>query len=249
MSWLRAFEHANDIWGDTPPQLEEGSLETPSDDNLLPIFGTLDDMPLFPDESASLTANNSWSKEEDDLLVSLAQLHRKNWTVIERHFPNKPPGTAQKRWETKHDPSTRRYQWTAEEDQVVLDLYRDRGACWKLMAERLPGRAAESIKNRFYRAIKKRLTSCEKEQLSRGINSKKSKGKNEHNQDHALKTAETNDLNKISMQRLEKFDEMDSDERRETINDLYEKMSAIEAFISKTKHDIKSLKDKKSNHN
>ena len=183
------------------------------------------------------------------MLVSLAHLHRQNWTVIERHFPNKPPGTAQKRWQTKHDPNNRRYQWTAEEDQVVLDLYRDHGACWKLMAERLPGRAAESIKNRFYRAIKKRLTSFERDELTHSITMRKSKAKNEHNQDHAQKTVEPLDLKKVGLQDLGNFAEMGSEERRRAVKDLYEKMSAIEAFISKTKHDIRSLKDKQSHHN
>lgn len=47
--------------------------------------------------------------------------------------------------------------WTEEEDNLILDMHLKFGGNWKKIADALPGRPADAIKNRYYSTLKKRL--------------------------------------------------------------------------------------------
>lgn len=52
-------------------------------------------------------------------------------------------------------PDVKRGDWTAEEDATILRLYHQFGPKWTLIAQSLPGRTDNAIKNRFYASLRK----------------------------------------------------------------------------------------------
>lgn len=98
-----------------------------------------------------------WTTEEDALLSRLGKKLDKDWTKIAEFFPNKSIGNIKKRFLNKHDPEMKRIGWTEEEDEIIMLLFSKNGCSWTQIAEHLPGRPPDSIKNRFYGTLRKRL--------------------------------------------------------------------------------------------
>lgn len=95
-----------------------------------------------------------WSPEEDRLLRTLCMRRRRcNWTFIQKKFSDKSLAALQKRWANKLDPSINKSRWTVEEDEMILQLYREIGGNWKVIASKLKGRPSTSVKNRYYGAL------------------------------------------------------------------------------------------------
>jgi len=99
-----------------------------------------------------------WTREEDDLLKETAEQHDHDWPVIAKHFPGKTTACVRKRWDLKHNPSTKKTKWTADEDELILKLKHDLGGgFWKDISKRLPGRPPDAIKNRYYSVLRRRI--------------------------------------------------------------------------------------------
>ena len=50
--------------------------------------------------------------------------------------------------------------WTQEEDKVIIQMYREDGPRWSVIAKKLVGRPENMIKNRFYSFLKKHFLEC-----------------------------------------------------------------------------------------
>jgi hypothetical protein len=61
------------------------------------------------------------------------------------------------RWTKLNAPVSKRLCWKEEEDNLIVDLHMKYSGNWKKIAEALPGRPPETIKNRYYSKLKKRL--------------------------------------------------------------------------------------------
>jgi hypothetical protein len=59
------------------------------------------------------------------------------------------------RWYNILNPSIKKGSWTAEEDKIIFSMYHEIGTQWTKIAEYLPGRTENSIKNRFYSNLRK----------------------------------------------------------------------------------------------
>ena len=100
-----------------------------------------------------------WTKDEDDLLKEAAERHEHDWPKVAKHFPGKTTACVRKRWDLKHNPSTKKTKWTVEEDELILKLKHDLGGgFWKDISKRLPGRPPDAIKNRYYSVLRRRIS-------------------------------------------------------------------------------------------
>lgn len=196
MNWLEAADLAGEFWDENSTSLDslcmpcieeplrdseaygefecyDDDLELLAESPLSPHINPghpsirLSDISSLPISSRKRKIRNIWTAEEDDLLGKLSKKYKNNWNKISKHFPNKSVASIQKRWTNRHDPNIKKTKWTAEEDQIILNLYEKYGGNWKRISKSLPGRPADAVKNRFYGSIKKKLPPEERQKYSR----------------------------------------------------------------------------------
>ena len=109
-------------------------------------------------ESAAAAASkkNAWTPEEDAILTRVvAQEGAGHWTKVAAHLPHRMGRQCRERWFNHLAPDVKKGYWTAEEDRLILDAVREHGTKWSTIQKKLPGRSDNSIKNRYYSAIRK----------------------------------------------------------------------------------------------
>jgi hypothetical protein len=99
----------------------------------------------------------SWTRREDELIVNFVQVHGCNgWTKLAKLLPGRIGKQCRERWMNHLDPELRRDPWTADEDVLLMELHQDLGNKWSQIAARMPGRADNMIKNRWYSVLSKK---------------------------------------------------------------------------------------------
>lgn len=102
----------------------------------------------------------SWAKEEDFLLSSWVQENgANNWAGCAKIITGRNGKQCRERWYNNLDPNIIKGQWTKVEDQLIFHFVKTMGPRWSMIAQALPGRTENSIKNRYYLAVKKQKKS------------------------------------------------------------------------------------------
>ena len=100
----------------------------------------------------------SWTREEDETIIEFVkQYGTKNWTKLSTFLPGRIGKQCRERWRNHLDPEVNRNPWTDEEDNILIEMHDKIGNQWVKIAEYLPGRSDNSIKNRWNSTLKKRL--------------------------------------------------------------------------------------------
>jgi hypothetical protein len=92
---------------------------------------------------------NDWQPHEDRLIMEL-RLKGLAWAEIARQLPGRRGEKVRDRYVNKLDPSLKNTPWTVREDEILFRHHNMLGNKWKQIAEFLPGRSQNSIKNRYY---------------------------------------------------------------------------------------------------
>ncbi|KAK4056977.1 hypothetical protein OIO90_001877 [Microbotryomycetes sp. JL221] len=99
-----------------------------------------------------------WLPEEDERLISLvSQFGAEKWTAIAGDMLTRTGKQCRERWHNHLDPTINKTDWTAEEEQMIVELYEKFGSKWAEMAKHLPGRPDNAIKNHFNAALRTRV--------------------------------------------------------------------------------------------
>lgn len=100
-----------------------------------------------------------WLEHEDACLVDAVYMFGANkWSGIADYLNEHVEGTriakqCRERWHNHLAPGLKFGDWTAEEDQTILQMHSIHGSKWSLVAKELPGRTDNAVKNRFHSVL------------------------------------------------------------------------------------------------
>ncbi|CAM9610168.1 unnamed protein product [Phaeothamnion confervicola] len=97
-----------------------------------------------------------WTKEEDDIIVSLFNSGVKKWAEIAEQIPGRVGKQCRERWFNHLDPSVKKTVWLPEEDRVLVTAQQSFGNSWTKIAKLLPGRSENAVKNRWNSAARRK---------------------------------------------------------------------------------------------
>eukprot|EP00743_Colponemidia_sp_Colp-15_P003887 GILK01004195.1.p1 GENE.GILK01004195.1~~GILK01004195.1.p1 ORF type:complete len:375 (+),score=57.40 GILK01004195.1:67-1125(+) len=101
-----------------------------------------------------------WTAEEDAQLIKLvAEQGAQNWSKIAKYIQGRTGKQLSERWTNHLDPNVRKSteeKWTEEEDNLIFKWHKELGNQWAQIAKYLPGRSENSVKNRFYSAMRRK---------------------------------------------------------------------------------------------
>lgn len=129
------------------------------------------------DSETGQKSRRIWNAQEDEHIMRLVNKLGFNWAAISKSFGGMISGKQiRDRYLNKLDPNIRNHQWSTEEDEQLIALFKLHGRSWTTIAKHLPGRTENMVKNRFYSKLKHLLAdSDEGEEKSEGETVKKSR--------------------------------------------------------------------------
>jgi hypothetical protein len=100
-------------------------------------------------------ARGAWTQYEDELLTyAVQQLGSKRWIDVAKFVPSRNSKQCRERWFHRLSPEIRHEPFEPWEDALIIENQQNLGNRWSLIAQKIPGRSACSVKNRWYSGLK-----------------------------------------------------------------------------------------------
>lgn len=90
----------------------------------------------------------SWTNEEDGRLREGVAMLSSDWARIADHVGQRSGDQCSKRWREVLDPAINKSSWTAEEDQLLTQLFHKHGSSWQVISTHFNNRRALQCRNR-----------------------------------------------------------------------------------------------------
>ncbi|KAL7716603.1 Transcription factor MYB75 [Entamoeba marina] len=112
-----------------------------------------------------------WCKQEDEILITAVERYGKSdWDTISCQVPNRTKKQCKERYFNHLDEDVHKSAWTQEEDELILLKRDELGNRWTEISKYIPGRAPNSIKNRYFshltRVLKKKSMPLQQPKLT-----------------------------------------------------------------------------------
>jgi len=96
-----------------------------------------------------------WTREEDDELVALiAKYGAKRWSYIASHMRTRRGKQCRDRYLNHLRPGIKTGEWSAEEEQILIEGHKALGTKWAALAKLLVGRPENAIKNHWHATLR-----------------------------------------------------------------------------------------------
>ncbi|XP_028784097.1 transcription factor MYB35-like [Neltuma alba] len=101
-----------------------------------------------------------WTPEEDAKMIAFVSKHGSgNWTSVPKKAGLKRCGkSCRLRWTNYLRPDLKQDIFTPQEEDLILKLHAAIGSRWSMIAQQLPGRTDNDVKNYWNTKLKKKLT-------------------------------------------------------------------------------------------
>ncbi|KAI8362729.1 hypothetical protein EDC96DRAFT_482701 [Choanephora cucurbitarum] len=110
----------------------------------------------------------AWTEDEDQLLREGVSKFPNQWSKIADMLPGRTDDQCAKRWRESLDPSIDRSEWTAMEDNLLLEKYEEYGSQWQKIAFFFDGRPGLHCRNRWRKL--QRMVQVKKEKEGVNLN-------------------------------------------------------------------------------
>ncbi|KAL1204677.1 Transcription factor MYB65 [Cardamine amara subsp. amara] len=106
----------------------------------------------------SVLKKGPWTSNEDGILIDYVKKHGEgNWNAVQKHTSLARCGkSCRLRWANHLRPNLKKGAFSQEEEQLIVEMHAKMGNKWAQMAEHLPGRTDNEIKNYWNTRIKRR---------------------------------------------------------------------------------------------
>ena len=104
----------------------------------------------------SSTLRKRFSPAEDLLIKNLALNKELSWDDIAKRLPGRTGRQCRDRYNNYLNKLVIHKEWTQEEDDIIIQKYKELGPRWAQISNFLEGRSGNNVKNRWYKYIIKR---------------------------------------------------------------------------------------------
>lgn len=129
----------------SPPQFQS-PMQFPNPKAQMRYFTRVQSPPLNP----TINKKSKWTPDEDTLLRNLVKKEgTNNWSLIAESIPGRTGKQCRERWLNQLRPDLTKNNWTPHEDSILIHQQRIYGNMWTKIAQFLPGRSPNNVKNRW----------------------------------------------------------------------------------------------------
>lgn len=98
--------------------------------------------------------NKRFTPEEDAIIIDLVENKKvKPWSKVAEYLPGRTGPQCRDRYNSSLYQSSVSKKWTEEEDNLIIQMYKEIGPRWVMISQFLPGRNGNSVKNRWHKSL------------------------------------------------------------------------------------------------